>query len=59
VNNKEVPTGSLSSYAKARQIANILKEWIKEGKFLLTEPVEKLPGAETGYTFKPMKIREI
>lgn len=59
VNDKEVPTGSLSSYAKARQIANILKEWIREGKFLLTEPVEKLPGAETGYTFKPMKIREI
>ncbi|HDL09837.1 MAG TPA: hypothetical protein ENG39_01100 [Candidatus Omnitrophica bacterium] len=59
INGKEVPTGSLSSYAKARQIANILKEWIKEGKFLLTEPVEKLPSAESGYTFKPMKIREV
>ena len=31
----------------------------KEGKFLLSEPVEKLPSAESGYTFKPMKIREI
>lgn len=59
VNGKEVPTGSLSSYAKAREIATILKEWIKDGKFLLTEPVEKLPQADSGYKFKPLKIREI
>ncbi|RKY37083.1 MAG: hypothetical protein DRP73_02265 [Candidatus Omnitrophota bacterium] len=59
ISNKEVPTGSLSSYVKAREIANILKEWIKQGKFLLTEPVEKLPQAESDYKFKPLKIREI
>ncbi len=59
INGKDVPTGSLSSYAKARQIANILKKWIKDGKFLLTEPVEKLPSAESGYAFKPMKIRGV
>ncbi len=41
--NKEVPTASLSSYAKARQIAQILKSWIKEKKFFLTEPVSPLP----------------
>jgi L-aspartate semialdehyde sulfurtransferase len=28
LNNKEVPTGSISSYYKARQIAGLLKDWI-------------------------------
>lgn len=59
IKNKEVPTASLSSYAKAKQIAGILKEWIQKGKFLLTEPVAPLPGAESGYTFKPLKERPI
>ena len=57
--NKEVPTGSLSSYAKAKEIAGILKEWIAEGKFFLTEPVACLPGAESGYSFKALKERPI
>ncbi|MCG2675578.1 homocysteine biosynthesis protein [bacterium] len=43
IRGKEIPTSSLSSYAKAREIANILKGWIKKGKFLLTEPVTPLP----------------
>lgn len=55
VQNKEVPTGSLSSYSKARQIAEELKNWIKKGDFLLTEPVAPIPGVESGYTFKPLK----
>lgn len=57
VQGKEIPTGSLSSYAKAVEIANILKEWIARGDFLLTEPVGSLPGAESGYTFRPLKER--
>jgi len=56
---KEVPTGSLSSYAKARKIAEILKDWIKKGEFLLAEPVELLPSVESGITFKPLKERPI
>lgn len=40
---KEVRTSSLSSYLKARQIAEILAERIEEGEFLLTEPVASLP----------------
>lgn len=40
---KEVPTVPLSSYVKARQIAEILKEWIKEGRFLLGKPQGRLP----------------
>jgi len=59
VNGKKVPTSSLSSYQKATEIANTLKEWIKKGDFLLTEPVASLPGKESGYTFKPLKVRPI
>ncbi len=56
---KEVPTASLSSYPKAVEIANILKEWIKKGEFLLTEPVAPLPGAESGITIKGLEERPI
>jgi uncharacterized protein (DUF39 family) len=59
VQGKTVPTGNLSSYSKAREIAEELKFWIKKGDFLLTAPVASLPGAESGYTFKPLKERPI
>lgn len=59
VQGEEVPTSSLSSYPKAVEIANILKEWIKRGEFLLTEPVAPLPGAESGITIKPLEERPI
>lgn len=56
---KEVPTGALSSYLKAIEIAETLKNWIKAGRFLLTEPVEKLPSVESGITLKFLKERPI
>jgi uncharacterized protein (DUF39 family) len=59
IKGKEVPTASLSSYAKARTIAEVLKERISRGKFLLTEPVGLLPSAESGISFKPLKERPI
>ncbi len=59
VQGKKVPTGSLSSYLRAVEIANILKEWILSGQFLLTEPVALLPGVESGVTFKPLKERPL
>ena len=59
VQGKKVPTGSLSSYYRAVEIANILKEWILSGQFLLTEPVAPLPGVESGVTFKPLKERPL
>ncbi|RKY31343.1 MAG: hypothetical protein DRP67_02790 [Candidatus Omnitrophota bacterium] len=55
---KEVPTGSLSSYRKAKEIANILKEWILKGEFLLSESIFSFPGPESSYTFKPLKVKE-
>jgi len=36
-----------------------LKEWILNGKFLLTESVAPLPGVEAGITIKPLKERPI
>ena len=59
VQGRDVPTASLSSYPKAVEIANILKRWIENGEFLLTEPVAPLPGVESGITFRPLKERPI
>jgi len=59
VQGKEVPTASLSSYSKAVEIAQTLKEWIKKGEFQLTEPVAPLPGVEAGITFKNLEERPI
>ena len=59
VKGKEVPTSGLSSYLKAREIAQTLKEWIEAGKFLLTKPVESIPSVDSGIVFKPLKERPI
>jgi len=42
---KQVPTVPLSSMVKAREIAAILKSWIREGRFILGEPQFTLPSA--------------
>lgn len=57
VDGKEIPTGGLSSYAKAREIATILKEWIRKGEFLLTEPVRMLPSVDSKIICKALKER--
>jgi uncharacterized protein (DUF39 family) len=44
---KKVPTGGLSSYAKAREVAQLLKRLIEKGDFLLTSPVSPLRGPGT------------
>jgi uncharacterized protein (DUF39 family) len=59
IKGKDVPTASRSSYSKAVEIAALLKDRIKAGRFLLTEPVAPLPGAESGVKFKPMNERPI
>lgn len=53
--NKAVPTFPISSYPKAQKISRILKNWIQTGKFLITNPVQKLPGRESGIKFKPFQ----
>jgi len=51
IRGENVPTSPLSSYAKAREIAQKLKEEILNGKFLLQQPIQKFP-KESG--FKPL-----
>ncbi|MFW9948923.1 MAG: homocysteine biosynthesis protein [Candidatus Thorarchaeota archaeon] len=52
INDKIIKCSSLSSLFYARKIANTLKEWIEEGKFLLNPPAERLPLSTIQ---KPMK----
>ena len=59
VGGREIPTGALSSYSRAREIAEELKLWIKKGDFLLSEPVSSLPQVESGYKVRPLKERPI
>ena len=56
---KEIPTAGLSSYVKAKEIAQILKGWIETGKFLLTQPVKLLPSIDSGIALKSLKERPI
>jgi uncharacterized protein (DUF39 family) len=44
-NGREVQSVPLSSIPRAREIADILKRWIRQGKFLLGEPQHFLPTA--------------
>lgn len=43
VNDRTATTAPLSSYSAAVEIAETLKSWILDGKFLLGEPQETLP----------------
>jgi uncharacterized protein (DUF39 family) len=56
LNGKKVPTAPLSSLRKAREIAQVLKEMILKGEFLLQEPIQKLPEDRR---FNPLKEREV
>jgi len=51
INGKEVRTSPVSSISKGREIANILKNWIEKGEFLLSEPVAPFP---TGTSLKKL-----
>ena len=59
VQGKKVITAPLSSYPKAKQIANMLREWIQKGEFLLSEPVQLLPSSDSGPGFKNLKERPV
>ena len=56
INGIEIKTSPLSSYKKAEEVANELKNWINNGKFFLTEPVNKIPSK--GYTVNPLEIKK-
>ncbi len=52
---RTVESSSMSSYAKARQIAGILADEIRRGDFLLARPLAPLPARQS---FQGLKIRE-
>jgi uncharacterized protein (DUF39 family) len=43
IEGKTVRVASLASLARSREVAQILKQWIEAGEFLLTEPVAGVP----------------
>ena len=43
IDGEDIATVPLSSTVRAREIAQLLKDWIAKGKFLLGEPQAKLP----------------
>ncbi|MBW2109157.1 MAG: homocysteine biosynthesis protein [Deltaproteobacteria bacterium] len=45
IEHQDVPTAPLSSVVRAREIAEILKQWIQKGKFFLGEPQEPIPAS--------------
>ena len=51
IQGKDVSVSPLSSYAKAREIAQKLKEEILRGKFLIQKPIQKFPKENE---FKPL-----
>lgn len=59
VEGKEVPTFPMSSYSKAREIADLLKEWISAGNFLLTNPVQRIPTAGEGTRVNTLEERTL
>lgn len=58
IQDKEIPTAPLSSYPKAREIAETLKQWIIKGDFTLTEPVASLPSADSCIKSKPLTVKK-
>lgn len=54
LNGKSIKTAPITSLYKSRKIAEKLKEWILEGKFLLQEPIQTFP---QGNALKPLEIK--
>lgn len=57
INGNTVVTTPQSSYPRARQIAEILKQWIQNGNFELTQPVAAIPSADSDIVFKSIPDR--
>ena len=57
-NGKTVVTTPQSSYPRARQIAQILKGWIQNGQFELTQPVAGIPSADADIVFKSIPAKK-
>jgi uncharacterized protein (DUF39 family) len=42
LNGKKIQTAPISSYVRAKEVADVLKEWIQAGRFFLTHPQHPL-----------------
>jgi len=54
INGMEIPTSPLSSYKRAKMVAEELKSWIEKGDFFLSEPLINLPNR--GHVVNPLEI---
>lgn len=59
IKGKKVQTGGISSYSRARKIAQLLKERITSKKFYLTEHVSPIPSVDSGISFKLLNERPV
>ena len=59
IGGKKVETAALSSLPRAREIANLLKDRISEGKFMLSKPVQPLADSHSGLGFKGLELRPV
>ncbi len=55
IDGKEIETGALSSYSKAREIAALLQDEIRRGDFFLKPPIAPLP---VDQSMQSLTIRE-
>ncbi len=55
IGGRRIRTSPVSSISKAREIAELLKERIRSGRFLLSAPVRPMPA---GTAMKKLRIRE-
>ena len=59
IEGRVIPTTPLSSYVRAQEIAENLKEQVQKGEFELAEPVQLLPSTDSNYKFRPFRERPI
>jgi uncharacterized protein (DUF39 family) len=57
IKGKKIPTSSVSSYARAREIAGTLKESIVKGQFFLQEPIQPLPTKREFIQLKTKRVQ--
>lgn len=55
INGNKIRTAPVSSLAKARKIASELKEWLQQGKFEVTKPVQLFPKNTSLNSLKEME----
>ncbi len=59
IKGKQVRTGGISSFSRARKIAHLLKEKILSKSFYLTEPVAPIPSVDSGISFKLLNEKPV